>query len=103
MRIETAEALAEAALTEARHRITRAIDDRIEAQARAMGYNSAASLAGYSGSTAPQYREEALAFIAWRDQCWLSAFEVLNKAEQTGVVPTVEAVLDALPKWTGGA
>jgi hypothetical protein len=99
MRIETAEALAEAALTEAKARITRAIDDRIEAQARAMGYNSAAYLAGYTGSTVPQYRDEALAFIAWRDQCWLSAFEVLSEAEQTGVVPTVEVVLDALPEW----
>lgn len=77
----------------------RAIDAHIEAQARALRYNSAAHLAGYASSTVPAWAAEAAAFIAWRDACWIAALALLAQATTSGEVPTLEDVLAALPEW----
>ena len=79
---------------------SQAIDAHIDAQARALKYNSAAHLAGYTGSTVAEWAAEAQAFVAWRDACWLAALALLAQAEGSGDVPSVEDVLAALPEWT---
>lgn len=71
------------------------IDQEVEAQARALGYNSAAHLAGYVGSTVPDWAAEARAFVAWRDSVWLAAQALLAE----GTAPDPEAVLQKLPAW----
>ena len=78
--------------------VTAAIDRHIEAQARALGYNSAERLAGYVASTVPDWQAEAQTFVAWRDQIWKSALALLGSADP-GTPPNVEAVIAALPAW----
>ena len=75
------------------------IDARIEAQARALQYNGAAHLAGYTGSTVAEWAAEAQAFVAWRDAVWQAAIAMLADAEASGEAPSVEDVLAALPEW----
>ena len=99
--VQTAEEKAQAALNAYKTRVTRAIDAHIDAQARALQYNSAAHLAGYTGSTVAEWAAEAQAFVAWRDTCWLAALALLAQAEGGGDVPSVEDVLAALPEWGG--
>jgi hypothetical protein len=86
---------------EIQRQITAAIDVYVEAQARALQYNSAAHLVGYVASTVPDWRAEAEAFVAWRDAVWLTAITKQAEAMQTGIVPSVEDVIEALPKWSG--
>jgi hypothetical protein len=81
--------------------ITAAIDAHVQAQARALQYNSAAHLVGYVASTVSHWRAEAEAFVAWRDKVWLAAITKQAEAMETGNVPSVEDVIKALPKWSG--
>ena len=97
--VRTADDLTAAAQAQARAAIAAAIDARIEDQARALGYNSAAHLAGYAASTVPQWAAEAQAFVAWRDAVWLAAFEAEAAAVKAGAPPDPAVVLDALPAW----
>lgn len=85
-----------------RAQIAAAIDAHVEAQARALGYNSATACAGYRDSTVPAWAAEAQSFIAWRDAVWMAAFALQSEASATGApVPDADAVLAALPVWNG--
>jgi len=86
---------------EIRRQIAAAIDAHVEAQALALQYNSAAHLVGYVASTVSHWRAEAEAFVAWRDAVWLAAITKQAEAMETGNVPSVEDVIEALPKWSG--
>ena len=86
---------------ETQRQITAAIDAHVEAQALALQYNSASHLVGYAASTVSHWRAEAEAFVAWRDAVWLTAITTHAEAMQTGNVPSVEDVIEALPKWSG--
>jgi hypothetical protein len=99
--IRTSDELAAEARAAAERDIAAAIDARVEAQARELGYNSAAHLAGYVSSTVPQWAAEAQAFVAWRDAVWLAAFEVQTQALAAQEVPSLDDVLAALPAWEG--
>jgi len=99
--IKTAEQIAAEAAEAARHQITVAIDAHVEAQARALQYNSVAHLVGYAASTVPDWRAEAEAFVAWRDAVWLTAITKQAEAMETGKAPSVKDVIEVLPKWSG--
>ena len=94
-----AEVQAEAADAHKR-RVTRAIDEHVEAQAHALQYNGAAHLASYVASSVPEWQAEAQAFVAWREACWIAALDMLADAEASGEAPSVEDVIAALPKWS---
>ena len=79
--------------------ITHAIDAHVEAQAKALDYNSAAHLASYVASSVPEWASEAQAFVAWRDSVWQAAIAMLADAEASGEAPSVEDVIAALPEW----
>ncbi|MCC5967830.1 MAG: hypothetical protein JJU24_17075 [Natronohydrobacter sp.] len=81
--------------------VTAAIDAHVEAQARAMQYNSAAHLASYVTSTKPVWKSEAEAFVAWRDGVWEAALDMLSAAQQGGPIPSVEDAIAGLPLWGG--
>lgn len=100
-RVITAEDKAAAAAEAMQARLTGAIDQHVEATAQARGYNSAASLAGYATSTVTPYRAEAQAFIAWRDDVWLTAFAILYDV-QSGArdVPGEADLIAELPVIT---
>ncbi|MCC5965680.1 MAG: hypothetical protein JJU24_06040 [Natronohydrobacter sp.] len=99
--IKTAEDKAQEALLAHQAALTAAIDAHVEAQARAMQYNSAAHLASYVASTKPEWEAEALAFIAWRDQVWEAALQLLAGVQSGGTVPSIEDVISGLPLWGG--
>jgi hypothetical protein len=96
---EEAAAVTPTAAEDAERTIAAEVDARIEAQARALGYNSAAHLAGYATSTVPEWAAEAAMFVAWRDLVWVTVFAARAEAVVGGQVPTLDAVLAALPKW----
>lgn len=73
----------------------RAIDAHVEATARSRQYNSAAHMATYVNSTVPEWAAEAQAFVAWRDQVWLTAIGMLATTTEA---PKIEAVIEALPQ-----
>ena len=98
--IKTAEDLAAEAAESHKRRATAAIDRHVEAQSRALGYNSAAHLAGYATSTVSDWQAEAQAFVAWRDAVWQAAIGMLEGADPESP-PSVEDVIAALPAWPG--
>ena len=99
LNIKTSDQLQAEALARAKASITRAIDAHVEAQARALQYNSAAHLASYVASSVPEWAAEAQAFVGWRDQVWQAAIDMLADAEASGEAPSVEDVIAALPDW----
>ena len=96
--VKTPEQLQAEAQARAKASITRAIDAHVEAQAKALHYNSAAHLASYCTSSVPEWAAEAQAFVAWRDTVWQAAIDMLADAEASGEAPSVEDVLAALPE-----
>jgi hypothetical protein len=72
-----------------------AVDDLVEATARGMDYKGAAHCAGYVSSTVPQWAAEALAFVAWRDAVWVTAYGI-----DPALMPrTVAGLLALLPQF----
>ena len=75
-----------------------AIEGLFEETSRSLGYVSADRLATYVSSTIAKWREEAVAFVAWRDLVLVKAYEILA-AVQSGQrqAPSVSAFLAELP------
>jgi hypothetical protein len=87
---------------EVKRQIAAAIAAYIDAQARSMDYDSALSLQSYTSSTISEWKAAAETFVAWRDAVWLTAITKQAEAMETGIAPSVDDVLKALPKWSGG-
>lgn len=81
----------------------RAVDDHVEAVARARGYNNAATLASYVNSTVAAWAEEAGAFIPWRDAAWVHTFTrlegVLQGAQEPPASPAALVAELPAPPW----
>lgn len=90
LKIQTAEDCQRAEQAANRAAINAAVTERVESEARARGYDSAAQLASYVASTVPGWAAEALAFVAWRDACWQAVFALPDGTP-------LEAALAALP------
>ena len=75
-----------------------AIQGHIDAVARAKGYDSGVSLAGYKGSAVEAYAADADAFTTWRDPLWLTVFGILADV-QSGAIPqpTIPELIVMLP------
>ena len=76
-----------------------AVDAYVEAVARATRYNSAAHLAGYANSTVQAWKDEAEAFILWRDNVWVSVLNWFEEVQAGTSAPpeNAEALIAALP------
>lgn len=75
-----------------------AITAHIEAAARSRQYDSAFSLASYTGSTVPGWAAEAQAFVAWRDAVWTYALAAMGEvAAAEREAPTVDGLIAELP------
>jgi hypothetical protein len=75
-----------------------AVEGHVEAVAAQRGYSSSVSCASYVSSIVPQWKAEATAFSAWRDQVWVFALNELLKVQQgQRAVPTVAAFIAELP------
>ena len=78
-----------------------AIDRHVEAQAKSLGYKSAANLAGYVGSSVASWDAEAQAFVAWRDDVWVKVFAMLETADYADP-PSLDSVIGSLPDFSYG-
>lgn len=75
-----------------------AIAAHIEAIARSRQYDSAVSLASYSGSTNPAWAAEAASFSAWRDAVWGYVYTELDAAQNGNrAAPRVSEFIAELP------
>jgi len=99
LNIKTPDDLAAEARAAWRSQIDAATEAHVEAQARALGYSSAAQLASYAPSTVPDWAAEARAFVAWRDAVWLAVHALQNAPAPGAILPPIDAVLAALPAW----
>lgn len=75
-----------------------AIEDHIDATAKAKSYGGAVSLASYVNSTVPQWAAEAATFVAWRDNVWVYAYAEMGKVQAgTRSQPSVVELIAELP------
>lgn len=98
LQIRTAEEIQQAQAAALKDRYRLAADKMVEDCAKAMGYNGAASAAGYVTSSVPKWRQEAEAFVAWRDSVWTAVSAVLETVDASNP-PTLEQFLQFLPVW----
>jgi hypothetical protein len=75
-----------------------AIKGHFDFIARQREYDNLLSIDTYKDSNVPQWAAEHAAFFAWRDQCWLIAYQIQADV-QAGLrpVPTPEQVISELP------
>lgn len=75
-----------------------AVQNLLDAKAREKLYDDGFAIASYANSTVENFRNEARAFITWRDACWDKCYEILAQY-QSGEIerPTVDDVLQQLP------
>ena len=68
------------------------VQEMVDGAARARGYRSGEACATYALSTNPKWKAEAKAFIAWRDDAWRRAFEMIENPPET-----VEIAINSIP------
>lgn len=77
----------------------------IDNVAKEKNYDNGFALANYSESTNEKFKNEALKFIPFRDQCWDKCYEILEQY-QTGQIdrPEPEDIFEYLPifRWPDG-
>lgn len=83
-------------------RFTDAVQAHLDAFAATWRYESILSAASYANSTVPQFKSEALALVAWRDQVWNACYIALAAVQAgTQSMPTSPtafiATLPAIP------
>ena len=78
--------------------IINAVQERLDNEAKTKGYDNGFACASYASSTVETFKNEADAFIAWRDACWVKCYSLLEQY-QSGLIerPTVDDVLNKLP------
>lgn len=74
-----------------------AVQNLLDTEARSKGYDNILSMISYGTSTKPQWKAEAVAAVKWRDDCWNEALVQLGNYIATGVEPTMEDFLAAMP------
>ncbi|KQV83224.1 hypothetical protein [Rhizobium sp. Root1220] len=76
-----------------------AIQNLIDATAISKQFNDGVTLASYIGSTVDVWKDQATAFVAWRDNVWQYAYAELAKVQE-GVrpQPTIADFLLELPE-----
>lgn len=77
-----------------------AIQQWLDATAKAFGYDNINTAVSYANSTKDLWQRQALALIAWRDNVWAAAIDLLAQVEAgTTEIPTSdEAVIALMPQ-----
>lgn len=80
--------------------VTNALQDHLDATARAAGYDSITSAISYADEPAVlKFQQEGQAFRAWRSLFWAAANQIKAQVEAgTRSIPSMEAVIAELPK-----
>lgn len=75
-----------------------ALEKHINDVAAERTYSSGVSCASYKDSTNAQWAAEATAFIAWRDACYVYAYDYLARAQGGDVTnPSVDDFMMGIP------
>lgn len=74
-----------------------AIQQELDADAQAKGYDNILSACAYAGAPNP-FQAEAISFVTWRGNVWAYCYQELDKV-QAGArpMPTVEKIISELP------
>ena len=78
--------------------LTIAVQEHLDAWARARGYDSILSACSYAASTDARFGPEGRAAVAARDAMWAACYLILAAVEAgTHEIPTEESLIAALP------
>jgi hypothetical protein len=66
--------------------------------ANTKGYEGSQSIVGYANSTNIQWKAEADAFVAWRDQVWEHVYIEYMAIDAGGDIPDEDAFMATLPQ-----
>lgn len=71
----------------------------LDRKAQEKNYDNGFALSTYINSTILSFKEEAHKYVAWRDQCWVVCYGLLDKYQKGEIErPTVDEVMDQMPK-----
>jgi hypothetical protein len=75
-----------------------ALQQHFNMVARQKDYASNEDCASFAGSTNVDWKEQAIAFINWRDDAWTYALNVLSQVESGAIdAPTIDEFINNLP------
>lgn len=79
---------------------SRALQNYIDDVARGKNYENGFTCATYVNSTNEVWKQEAQAFVTWRDLCWEYALDIYEQVEN-GIIPapTLESFLSDIPAF----
>lgn len=79
--------------------IVETVQNLLDSECQSRGYDNGFACASYFNSSDPVFQYEAQKFVAWRDQCWRTCYDLLG-AYKSGAIerPTPGSVLNAIPK-----
>ena len=75
-----------------------AVQDMLDAKAKAKGYDNIVSACSYAGAE-NQFQGEGVSFVKWRGDVWAACYTILG-AVQAGqrAIPTISGLLSELPE-----
>jgi|694.fasta_scaffold53835_2 hypothetical protein len=71
----------------------------MESKAKEYGYDNLLSACSYTASTVTKFQIESVAFNAWRDSVWETAFTALATFDQNGIFPKPDDFIASLPTY----
>lgn len=78
--------------------LTSAVQNHLDATARARNYDGILSACTYATSTNSQFAVEGQACVQWRDACWFTCYGVMNAVQLGGrETPTADQLIAELP------
>lgn len=84
-----------------RQELNSIVTQHIDATARLLGYESRLSICTYLTSNVIQFKNEAEAFISWRDSIWESCLQIQNDVlSGTRLPPNDKTILAELPVFS---
>lgn len=76
------------------------VQELLDDIAKEKNYDNGFALASYSDSSNEKFQHEAMQFIAYRDQCWLKCYELLDQYEAGEIErPDPDLIYDYLPTF----
>jgi hypothetical protein len=79
--------------------LTATVDDYLNSEAQASGYDSIISACSYAGAPNP-FQAESQAFITWRGNVWATCHTIMADVEVgTRAIPTSEELVSELPEF----
>lgn len=80
-----------------------AVQAMLDAKSKERGYDGILSACSYASSTNPKFAAEGQACVEWRDAVWSKCYEILGDVvAEKREIPTVEELIDMLPKMQWG-